>query len=71
MYNKRELGLIQVAFSLENDIVREREFRALVATAKYLKANIVCVITFNEEEVVLKDGVTIQVIPVWRWLLGK
>lgn len=27
------------------------------------------IITYDEEETIEKDGITIKVIPVWKWLL--
>ncbi len=67
--NKKNMELIQVAFSLKDESVREREFRALAATAQYLKPKIVRVITFNEESLESKDETVIQVVPAWKWLI--
>ena len=27
------------------------------------------IITYDEEEIIEKDGLVIEVIPVWKWLL--
>ncbi len=62
--------VIQVAFSLKN-ISDDRETKALVQTAKTLKeAKRFVIITYEEEKVFELDGVQIEVIPIWKWLLN-
>ncbi len=60
---------MQVSYSLEKDEVREREIRAIVKSAKFLESKTVTIVTFNEKEIIEKDGLIIKVIPIWRWLL--
>lgn len=67
--NKKEIDLLQVAFSLKDEVVKDREFRALATSAQYLKANNACVITFNEEKVEFVQGIEIRIVPVWKWLV--
>lgn len=60
---------IQVAYSITN-ISDDRETKSLVEAAKTLKeANEFVIITYEEEKELNMDGVKIQVIPVWKWLL--
>lgn len=61
--------LIQVSYSLAKDEVRDREIRAIIKSAKFLEINNSFILTFNEKETIVKDDLTISVIPVWRWLL--
>ena len=61
--------LYQVAYSLGSKEVRDRELRGLPETTRYLNAQRAVVLTLNEEENLLVDGVQIEVIPVWKWLL--
>ena len=28
------------------------------------------IITYDEEEIIEEDGVTIEVIPIWKWLIS-
>ena len=67
----RSINIYQVAYSIENDIVRNREFRALIKSAKYLGAKNTTVITFDEEGLEILDEIEINIIPVWKWLLQK
>ena len=60
---------IQVAYSITN-ISDDRETKSLVEAAKSLKeAKEFVIITYEEEKELNMDGVKIQVIPVWKWLL--
>lgn len=62
---------IQVAYSLSDDSTYSREVGALV---KFVKANATYsayIITRDEEQEIVTDGVRIRVVPVWKWLLGE
>ena len=62
--------LIQVAYSIANDDTREREISSLLKVAKHLQAKRLTIITYNEEHTIsLNNGSTIEVIPLWKWLL--
>ena len=61
--------VIQVAYSIAN-ISDDRETKSLVEAAKALKeAKEFVILTYEEEKELNMDGVKIQVIPVWKWLL--
>ena len=61
--------VIQVAYSIKN-ISNDRETKSLVTAAKTLKeAKRFVIITYNEEDEVTMDGVKIEVIPVWKWMI--
>lgn len=60
---------IQVAYSITN-ISDDRETKSLVEAAKTLKeAKEFVILTYEEEKELNMDGVKIQVIQVWKWLL--
>ena len=61
--------VIQVAYSVTN-ISNDRETKALVEAAKTVKeAKRFLIITWVEEKELTVDGVKIEVIPVWKWLI--
>lgn len=61
--------VIQVAYSVSN-ISSDRETRTLVEAAKILKeAKRFIIITYEEEKELTVDGVKIEVIPIWKWLI--
>jgi predicted AAA+ superfamily ATPase len=64
--------LIQVTYSIANDDTREREISSLLKVAKHLQAKRLTIITYNEEQTIsLNNGSTIEVIPLWQWLLER
>ncbi len=63
-------ALIQVCYSLASDEVRERELRALPAAARLLKADEVFIVTWDEEKRIEREGLTVHIVPAWKWLLG-
>lgn len=61
--------VIQVAYSVSN-ISSDRETRTLVEAAKILKeAKRFIIITYEEEKELTVDGVKIEIIPIWKWLI--
>jgi len=59
-----------VCYTLEAPDVRQRELRAITESAAHLKAARSCVITFNSEETNSLDGLVVDVVPAWKWLLA-
>jgi len=66
---------IQVCFSLENEKTRAREFQALKEAREELNAQILTVITGDEESVVSIESSggpgQINIIPLWKWMLEQ
>jgi len=61
--------LVQVCESLADSGTRKREVAALSEAMAELKLKTGTIVTRNENEVVQTDGGTIQVVPIWRFLL--
>jgi predicted AAA+ superfamily ATPase len=60
---------IQVSYNIEDIDTYEREVDGLT---KFLKANKQyhgIIITWDTERQIVEDGITIEVIPVWKWLI--
>lgn len=62
--------LIQVCYDLSNIDTEEREIKALVEAAGELEVAILTLITWGEEKVVQRGEMTIQCIPLWKWLIN-
>lgn len=69
-YLPEQKKLIQATYSLQEESTFQREIEALVKVSKRLEVNDLMIITKDEETVLEKDGKTIQVVPLWKWLLG-
>lgn len=63
---------IQVCYNLNNtDGTFDREVQALVKLNKVLPCRKLMIITFDEERTLEMDDKTIEVVPVWKWLLNE
>lgn len=60
---------IQVAYSIADDNVRQRELSAFKSLPKRLSCSRRIVLTLDEEETVNYEGMKIEIIPTWKWLL--
>lgn len=61
---------VQVSYSLSDDDTEKREVGGLLNLATYQDVNRMLVITKDEERTIERDGHTIEVIPIWKWLLA-
>ena len=59
----------QVSYSIKDAATREREVRALIRLNNYIPQNQMFIITYDEEETITTDDCTINVLPIWKWLL--
>ena len=46
----------------------EREVNALIKAAKFLKVQKLQIVTRNDERIIPKEGWTIEIVPIWKWL---
>lgn len=60
---------IQVSYSLHDEDTRKRETEALQKLPRRLPCNRRIILTYDEEETITDQHGTIEVIPVWKWLL--
>ena len=60
--------LIQVSFEL-NDQNIEREIRGLERASGEIDANRFLILTMDQEREIFRNGLKIEVKPVWRWLV--
>ena len=65
----KTLAVYQVSYDISNEKTRKREIRGCIAGAKTTKCDNIFLITDHESGTIEEDGYTIQVIPVWEWLI--
>lgn len=68
-YVPDEKLLIQVSFSVADIETKKRETNALEIAMRELKIKQATLITYDEEETIDTDDYSIQIIPIWQWLL--
>ena len=60
---------IQVSYSMNNADTAKREVDGLLKLATIQPLKRMIVVTKDEERVLEQDGFTIELIPLWKWLL--
>lgn len=62
---------IQVCYNLRDSQTREREISALKNLNNFIPMSRNLIITKDEEENISIDNLTIEVLPIWKWLLEQ
>ncbi len=68
-YISEQKLLYQVSYSISDFDTRKRELKAINVAAIHFNIKKAVIITYDEEEQIESNGVQIQVLPVWKWLL--
>ncbi len=69
--NRKIEGLIQACYTLQDPDTLKREIKGLENGAKVFHCKKLYILTWNEEsKISISKNLQIQVIPVWKWLLG-
>lgn len=63
--------LIQVTWNMSDGNTREREINGILEAAKVTQCNKLTIVTVDEEDSFLKNGKTVNVVPAWKWVLGR
>lgn len=63
--------VIQVAADVSDPITRDRECRALIESRQIVPDADFLLINLSEEATIKINGVSIQLVPAWKWLLHK
>lgn len=59
---------IQASFRMSEEATLEREIKALVALHGLYETQRNLIITYEDEGTMERDGIKIEIIPVWKWL---
>lgn len=62
---------IQVSYDISDDNTRERELNALVQMNMVFDIKKLQIVTYNHEETIEHEGLTIEVVPIWKWILTE
>lgn len=60
---------IQASFRMSEEATLEREIKALVALHGLYETERNLIITYEDEGIMERHGIKIEIIPVWKWLL--
>lgn len=62
---------VQVSYDIADDATLEREVAALVVLNKLHSLKRAEIVTWDHEERISRDGLDIDIIPVWKWITIK
>lgn len=68
-YVSEEKIAVQACYSLKNIETRQREVNALENMSKQIEINDFLIVTKDEEETIKTEKITINVVPIWKWVL--
>lgn len=68
--NERITQLVQVCWSLDNPETRTRELRGLAEASRATGCTRCTIVTLEEGETITHEGLTVEVVPAWKWLLA-
>jgi predicted AAA+ superfamily ATPase len=61
---------VQACYNLnDSETTRKREVNAMLQFAKYTEIKRMLIVTKDEESIISEDGMEIEVVPIWKWLL--
>jgi len=61
-------GAVQVCYELTDDN-RDREINGLIEAMKKFKLKKGLIVTYDDDDEIVKDGLKIKVVPAWKWML--
>ena len=62
--------LVQVCHHFDSQDTRRRELDNLVRASRDLGCSELVVISWEDEEDMVHDGLRIRLVPLWKWLLA-
>lgn len=60
---------IQASYRMSDAATLEREVKALVALHSVYPLRKAIIITYEDEDTIERDGLEIEVLPIWKWIL--
>lgn len=68
-YVPEEGTAIQASYDMTNEATLQREVNALVALHSTSPISHAIIVTYDDECVLEQDGLKIEVVPAWKWVL--
>lgn len=61
---------VQASYRMSDESTLERELKALVALNSLYPLKRAMIVTYEDEGVMERDGLKIEIVPVWKWVLN-
>ncbi len=65
-----KIQLFQISYNIEDKKTLNREIRSLVDASSELNTDQLFLLTYNTFDTITKDNTTIEILPVWHWLIN-
>lgn len=62
---------VQVSYSLADATTKQREIKALMKLSEVYGTKNLEIVTWEEDSVLEETGISIQILPIWKWLLKE
>lgn len=70
-YVPDEALAVQASYSIDDPMTCEREVRALRKLAEIFPVRRAVIVTYDEERTIAEEGLAIEAMPAWKWLLRQ
>ena len=67
----KEHRAVQASYSLADETAKQREIKALLKLSDVFGVKNLEIVTWDEDSVYEENRITIQILPIWKWLLKE
>ena len=64
-------SLYQVTWDMTDESTRQREINGIIEASRATSCRNLFIITADSEEQITADGMTVNVVAAWKWLLNR
>ena len=68
-HEQRTKALYQVCWDMQDTLTRQREIEGIIEASRMTKCDNLFIITHDNEDTIIQDGKTINMIPAWKWMI--
>lgn len=68
-HEQRAKALYQVCWDMQDSLTRQREMEGIIEASRMTKCDNLFIITHDNEDTIIQDGKTINMIPAWKWMM--
>lgn len=68
-HEQRAKALYQVCWDMQDSLTRQREIEGIIEASRMTKCDNLFIITHDNEDTIIQDGKTINMIPAWKWMM--
>lgn len=62
-------ALYQVCWDMQDTLTQQREIDGIIEASRITRCEKLFIITHNDEDTIVQDGKTINILPAWKWMM--